>query len=185
ISSVKLTLHQVKPHLLLHLLIYLLPSFDTQEHTNDSAMGPLTLPPLYNHHTIATIAMDPPAPISIPKHISSSLLKDELIRITQELQNKNQKLQDAETSCQSFSTTVCVLNTSDALAIIATERATESARAQQKELEREEKTQKAEEAHVAKAKKAVLRWVTDKHHQTISLQTGIPGLSHSQPHPWP
>ncbi|KAF9503744.1 hypothetical protein BS47DRAFT_1402117 [Hydnum rufescens UP504] len=162
--------------------------FDAQEHTNDSAMGPLTLPPLYNHHTIATISTDPPAPISIPKHILS-LLKDELIRITQELQNQNQKLQDAvekanmhaviagqqysqlqkqvntknntpKTSCQSFSTTACVLNTSDALAIIATKRATELARAQQKELEREEKSQKAEEAHVVKAKKAVLIWAT-------------------------
>ncbi|KAF9511616.1 hypothetical protein BS47DRAFT_1346382 [Hydnum rufescens UP504] len=147
-SSVKPTLHQVKPCLPLHLLIYLLPSLS--------------------------------APISIPKHISLSLSKDELIRITQELQNQNQKLQDA-----SFSTTARVLNTSDALAIIASKRATESARAQQKELEREEKAWKAEEARVAKAKKAVLRWVTAARHQTISLQTGIPGLSHPQPHPRP
>jgi hypothetical protein len=163
--------------------------FDTQEHTNDNAMNPSTLPPLHNHHVIASIPTDPPAPISIPKHISPHLLKDKLIRIVQELQNKNQKLQDdvekanmhavitgqqysqlqkqvnmknntPKTSHQSFSTTACVLNTLDALAIIATERAAELARAQQKELEREEKAQKAKETCVAKAKKAVLRWVT-------------------------
>ncbi|KAF9518158.1 hypothetical protein BS47DRAFT_1359178 [Hydnum rufescens UP504] len=77
-----------------------------------------------------------------------------------QLQNQvNAKTNAPETSCQSFSGMAHVLNTTEALATIAAERAEEVSKAQEKEQERWNKVEKAEEAHVAKAKKQYQRWV--------------------------
>ncbi|KAF9511906.1 hypothetical protein BS47DRAFT_1363546 [Hydnum rufescens UP504] len=103
-------------------------------------------------------------PAPIPQHISTKLSNAELIQIACDLQDHNNKMQAMiektcmhaaiigqqytqlqnqvnaktnapETSCQSFSGMAHVLNTTEALATIAAERAEEVSKAQEKEQE--------------------------------------------------